>query len=114
MTATTIPQPSGDEPTAAPAIGPPVLILVAGALSVVVSLALVVKGTTLSHVLGYLTGSLLPIFAIGFFRRLDLERRKSPNYRSANLRGSIVPALAIGGVIAAAIHAWSLATYLAS
>ncbi len=106
-------EPSNVEPPEE-TIGPPLTILALGALAAVGSIVLLLVDSTATHVVGYLCGSLIPILAIGLFRRVDLTRRKSPLYQRGSVRDWMIPAVAIVGLLAAALHTWALATRLAS
>jgi hypothetical protein len=95
-------------------VGPPLLLVALGYASVLVSLPLIAADGIPAHVVGYVTGALIPILLIGLVRRVDLGRRRSPYYvpRSA-LRPALV-LLAILAVVAAGLHVWPIATELAS
>lgn len=95
-------------------VGPPLLILGLGFASVFVSLPLILSEGVGAHVLGYGTGGLVPILVIGLVRRIDLERRRSPNYRSIGLLRPAIVTLAVLALVAALLHIWPLATELAS
>ena len=95
-------------------VGPPLLLVALGFASVLVSLPLISADGIPAHVVGYVTGALIPILIIGIVRRVDLDRRRSPYYVA---KGALQPALvvlAIGAVIAAGLHVWPIATELAS
>ena len=66
------------------------------------------------HLLGYGTGSLIPILVIGFVRRVDLDRRQSPFYEANRLMGPAIAVLAVVALVAAGLHVWPIATELAS
>jgi hypothetical protein len=105
-----------DAPTGADAtpVGPPLLLVALGYASVLVSLPLIVADAIPAHVVGYVTGALIPILVIGFVRRVDLGRRRSPYYVP---RAALQPALvilAILAIVAAGLHVWPVATELAS
>lgn len=95
-------------------VGPPLVILALGFASVLVSLPLIVSEGVVPHVLGYVTGGLVPILVIGLVRRIDLDRRRSPDYRSVGFLRPALAALAVLALIAALLHIWPLATELAS
>ncbi len=101
-------------PTAPLRVGPPLLLLGLGYLSVLVSLPLVPLEPDLAHVLGYLTGALIPILLIGLVRRIDLDRRRSPTYLPRRAFGTALVVLAVLAVVAAGLHVWPIATGLAS
>ncbi|MCB0971852.1 MAG: hypothetical protein KDA97_10135 [Acidimicrobiales bacterium] len=90
------------------------LLLGLGYLSVLVSLPLVLMDGIPSHLLGYGTGSLIPILVIGFVRRVDLDRRQSPFYEANRLMGPAIAVLAVVALVAAGLHVWPIATELAS
>src|SRR3954468_1593951 len=70
-------------PTAHDPVGPPMVILGAGfALGAASILLLLAGGGSVLHLVGYLTGSVIPVLLIGVFRRSDLDRRRSPYYAS--------------------------------
>lgn len=95
-------------------LGPPLLLLGLGYLSILVSLPLVVVEGIPSHVLGYCTGALIPLLVIGFVRRVDLQRRRSPYYRPKRILGPAIAVLAGAALVAAGLHVWPIATELAS
>lgn len=107
---------SASAPADAPirTVGPPLLILALGFVSFLVSLALLSADDRASHVIGYLTGAMVPIVVVGLVRRIDLERRRSPYYQVNRLLRPGLVALAVVAVVAAALHVWPLATDLAS
>ena len=95
-------------------VGPPLLILGLAFLLVVASaVLLVVEGTT-SHVVGYLVGSVVPLLLIGFFRRTDLDRRRSPFYVPSRVVRPALAVLAIAALVLAGLHVWPIATDIAS
>lgn len=94
-------------------VGPPLLLVALGFASVLVSLPLIVAEGIPAHVVGYVTGALIPILIIGFVRRVDLDRRRSPYYEPRSILQPALVALAIGAVIAAGLHVWPIATELA-
>lgn len=102
--------PSSAEPTK---VGPPLLLVALGFASVLVSLPLIVVEGIPAHVIGYVTGALIPILVIGFVRRVDLDRRRSPYYEPRSILQPALVALAIGAVVAAGLHMWPIATELA-
>ncbi len=102
---------AGAEPSA---VGPPLLILGLGFLSVLVSLPLIGADGIPSHVIGYATGALIPILVIGLVRRIDLERRRSPRYEAKAMLAPALIVLALAALLAAGLHVWPIATELAS
>ncbi|MEO6988815.1 MAG: hypothetical protein ABI239_09215 [Aquihabitans sp.] len=103
-----------DQTSDVPTVGPPLLILGLGFASVLVSLPLVFASGVVLHILGYVTGGLVPILVIGLARRIDLDRRRSPHYRPVGLLRPALGTLAVLAVAAALLHIWPLATELAS
>lgn len=95
-------------------VGPPLLILGLGFLSWLVSGVLIPIDADAAHVLGYLTGALIPIVITGLARRIDLDRRRSPFYAPKRAFGTGLVVLAALAVVAAGLHVWPLATGLAS
>ncbi len=95
-------------------VGPPILLLGLGFLSVLVSVPLIPVDSNALHVLGYVTGALVPILVIGLVRRSDIERRRSPYYEPVRLFGPALAVLAVVAVLAAGLHVWPVATGLAS
>ncbi|MBX3312766.1 MAG: hypothetical protein KF906_00470 [Actinobacteria bacterium] len=95
-------------------VGPPILLLGLGFASVLVSVPLIPADSNLLHVLGYVTGALVPILVIGLVRRSDIERRRSPFYEPVRLFAPALAVLAVLAVIAAGLHVWPVATGLAS
>jgi hypothetical protein len=94
-------------------VGPPLLLVALGFASVFVSLPLILADGIPAHVVGYVTGALIPILIIGFARRVDLDRRRSPYYEPRSFLQPALVALAIGAVVAAGLHVWPIATELA-
>lgn len=95
-------------------VGPPLLFVALGFASVLVSLPLVSVEGVPAHVVGYVTGALIPILMIGIVRRVDLDRRRSPYYVPRGFLRPALVVLAIAAVLAAGVHVWSIATELAS
>ena len=95
------------------ATGPPLLLVALGYASVLVSLPLIVIDGIPAHVIGYLTGVLVPILVIGIVRRVDLDRRRSPYYVPRSLLQPALVTLAVAAVVAAGLHMWPIATELA-
>ncbi|MCB0976523.1 MAG: hypothetical protein KDB02_03605 [Acidimicrobiales bacterium] len=89
-------------------------ILALGFVSVLVSIPLIPADSGAAHVIGYVAGALVPIVVVGFVRRMDLDRRRSPFYVPQRMFRTAVVALAVLAVIAAGLHVWPLATELAS
>ena len=107
------------KPAAAPKavatpVGPPLLILALGYVSVLGSLPLALADGVAAHLLGYLTGALVPILVIGLVRRIDLDRRRSPYYEAQSLLAPGLVVLAVMALVAAFVHVWPIATELAS
>lgn len=106
--------PKRSHTAAAETVGPPLALLGLGFASVLVSVLLVPVDGISPHLVGYVTGAIVPVFLIGLIRRVDLERRQNPHYvaKATLSRGLLV--LALAGVVAAALHVWPIATELAS
>jgi len=96
------------------AVGPPLLLVALGYASVLVSLPLIGADGIPAHIVGYVTGALIPILIIGFVRRVDLTRRRSPYYVARSAMRPALVILAIAAVVAAGLHVWPIATELAS
>jgi hypothetical protein len=90
------------------------LLVGLGFASVLVSLPLIGAEGIPAHIVGYVTGALIPILMIGIVRRVDLERRRSPYYVAKSLLKPALVTLAVAAVIAAGLHVWPIATELAS
>lgn len=102
-------------PAAAPErVGPPVLLLALGFASVLASLPLISLDGIPIHIVGYVTGALVPIIIIGLVRRTDLDRRRSPHYIARPAFGTALAVLAALSIIAAGLHVWPIATELAT
>lgn len=102
-------------PKAGPAkVGPPLLLVALGYASVLVSLPLIAVDGVPAHVIGYVTGALIPILIIGIVRRVDLDRRRSPYYVPRGLLRPALVTLAAVALVAALLHIWPIATELAS
>ncbi|MCU1371745.1 MAG: hypothetical protein JWO77_2939 [Ilumatobacteraceae bacterium] len=95
-------------------VGPPLLLVALGFASVLVSLPLIAVDGVPAHVIGYVTGALIPILIIGIVRRVDLDRRRSPYYVPQGLLRPALVALAVVALVAALLHIWPIATELAS
>lgn len=95
-------------------VGPPFLILGLGYASLLVSLPLLFLEGIPAHVLGYVTGSLVPILVVGLVRRIDLDRRRSPDYVARAILSPALALLAVAALVAAGLHVWPIATELAS
>lgn len=90
------------------------LLIGLGYLSILISLPLVVFDTIPPHIVGYVTGSLIPILVLGFVRRIDLDRRHRPGYKERGALRPAVAGLAVLAVVAAGLHVWPIATELAA
>ena len=95
-------------------VGPPLLILALGFVSVLISLPLITFDGIPWHIVGYVTGSLIPIVIIGLVRRIDLDRRRSPYYVPVSWLQPALVVLAVAAFVAAGLHVWPVATELAS
>lgn len=108
---TTAPRRAGaDEGT----VGPPLLILALGFASVAVSLPLLSAEGITPHVVGYLTGGLLPILVVGLVRRIDLDRRRNHRYEAKALLSPALVVLLVAAMVMAGLHIWPIATELAT
>ncbi len=96
------------------AVGPPLLLVALGYASVLASLPLIAADGIPAHVVGYVTGALIPILMIGFVRRVDLARRRSPYYLPKSWLQPALVVLAVAAIVAAGLHVWPIATELAS
>lgn len=94
-------------------VGPPLGLLAMALLSLVVSLALVPSDGIALHVIGYVTGALVPILLVGLIRRVDLDRRRSAHYLASPLLQPGQGLVLVGGLVAALLHVWPIATELA-
>ena len=103
-----------DTTTASATVGPPLLLVGLGFASVIASLPLIALDGIPTHILGYLTGALIPILVIGLVRRVDLARRRSPYYVPSNALRPALLVLAVAAIVAALLHVWPIATELAS
>lgn len=99
-------------PGSGSAIGPPVLLLGLAFASVIASLALALQDGSALHAIGYVFGALVPIMLIGFIRRVDLDRRRSPRYEARSYLQPALVVLALLALIAAGLHIWPIATEL--
>ncbi|MCU1496109.1 MAG: hypothetical protein JWM47_62 [Acidimicrobiales bacterium] len=93
-------------------VGPPLLLLALGFVSVLVSLPLISADGIPAHVMGYVTGGLLPILLVGFERRVDLDRRRSAYYEPVGLVPPAVVLILVLALVAAGLHIWPIATEL--
>lgn len=106
-----------DDPVIADAdtTGPPFTVVIVGILSLLVSCGLAFALRTVpSHLIGYATGAVIPVLVIGIARRVDLDRRSDPGYRSNAAFRTGLLVLGVGAVVAAGLHIWPLATEFAS
>jgi hypothetical protein len=95
-------------------VGPPLAIIVLGFVSQAASVVLLTVGSSRSHVIGYLVGTVVPLVLIGFVRRADLDRRRSPFYVANSLVGPALVVMAVAAMVLAGVHVWAIATDLAS
>ncbi|WP_421118734.1 hypothetical protein ACE2AJ_15400 [Aquihabitans daechungensis] len=95
-------------------MGPPLLLVALGYASVLASLPLLTADGIPAHVVGYVAGALIPILLIGFVRRVDLSRRRSPYYVAKPVLQPALVVLAVLAIVAAGLHVWPIATELAS
>ena len=94
--------------------GPPLAFLLLAVVGVLVSLLLLFSGGFGSNVAGYVTGSIIPILAVGVFRHFDLIRRISPFYVPRPVVGRLIPVILVVGLVAVVLHTWAIATEIAS
>lgn len=92
------------------AVGPPVLVVLVGILSLLMGVGLAFANGSTIHLLGYATGAIIPILVIGIARRVDLDRRSDPSYLPIGWFGTVLLVLGVGAVVTAALHIWPLAT----
>lgn len=98
-----------------PSTGPPLLIAAVGFASLLTSATLATLPRSVAiHILGYLTGAIIPILVIGIARRFDLERRRTSAYQPVAWFRHALLGLAVLALVAALVHVWQLATELAS
>lgn len=95
-------------------MGPPLLILALGFASVAVSLPLLPADGIGPHVVGYVTGGLLPILVVGLVRRIDLDRRRNHRYQAKGIVAPALVVLLVLAMITAGLHIWPIATELAT
>ncbi len=107
-------RPAATTPAPATAVGPPLSLVALGFASVLISLPLISVDGIPAHIVGYVTGALIPILIIGVVRRVDLSRRRSPHYVPRPILQPALVVLAIAAVVAAGLHVWPIATELAS
>lgn len=98
---------------AADVVGPPISLLAFALLSLLVSIVLVPSDGIVLHVVGYITGALVPILLVGLLRRVDLDRRRSAHYLASTLVQPGQAIVLVGSLIAALLHVWPIATELA-
>lgn len=94
-------------------VGPPILLLVGALASLLVSFLLVPSNGIPLHVVGYVTGALVPILLVGLIRRVDLGRRRSAHYLASPLVQPGEAVVLVGSLAAALLHMWPIATELA-
>lgn len=107
------PDEAGDAVATVATVHPPLNLLVLGVASVALSAALLPVSGMAPDIVGYLLASLVTISLVGLFHRTDLQRRQSPMYVSRGGLGRWAGAVALLGVVVAALHTWSIATALA-
>jgi hypothetical protein len=112
--ATEQPRPDATSAAEPKTVGPPLGLVVLGFVCVVASLPLVAADGIPGHIVGYVVGALIPILIIGFVRRVDLSRRRSPYYVPRPILPPSLFALAIAAVLVAGLQIWPIATELAS
>ena len=94
-------------------LGPPRGLLLLAVASVASSAALLAFSGLPVHVAGYALASVLTIVLVGMFHRADLVRRQLPFYLPSRAASRCAGALAVLGVLVAALHTWPIATVLA-
>ena len=96
-------------------VGPPLLIVALGFVSVLDQPA-ADRASTASPGTSSATSpaSLIPIVIIGLVRRIDLDRRRSPYYVPSSWLQPALVVLAVAAIVAAGLHVWPVATELAS
>lgn len=105
---------STDDEAEGGATGPPLIILFLAVVCVIVGAGLVPIDDFGIHVMGYVISSIVTILAIGVFRRVDLGRRLSTQYRPRPALRRVVPVVLIASFVVAGLHVWAIATELAS
>jgi hypothetical protein len=83
------------------------------AVAAIASLLLLAGGSVMAHALGYVLGSLVTLGLLVADVRVSAARRNRPGFRGATRLARFGPVVAGLGVLAAAGHAWALATRLA-
>jgi UPF0716 family protein affecting phage T7 exclusion len=94
-------------------VRPPASLLVVAACCVGASAALLALPGLLTHVVGYVLGSVVAIALVGLYRRTDVQRRQHALYLPRASLTRYAGVIAALGVVAAALHTWSIATELA-
>jgi hypothetical protein len=94
-------------------VRPPASLLVLAACCVGSSAILLVLPGLLTHVVGYVLGSVVTIALVGVFRRTDVQRGQQALYLPRASLTRYAGVIAAVGVAAAAVHTWSIATELA-
>ncbi len=102
----------GSDPPEPETVGPPLLLLGTGFLSVLVSVPFVFADGIPAHAFGYVFGSLIPILLVGLVRRADLDRRRSHLYQERSFLRPALAVLAVTALVAAGLHIWPIATEL--
>jgi 4-hydroxybenzoate polyprenyltransferase len=100
--------------SAAVPIGPPVALLIAAAVAAACAYALLALGGTAAHIGGWAAGSLLTIGLVTLYTTVDVRRSESTLYLPRAALGVVRAGILAAGIGAAALHAWSYATHLAS
>ena len=100
--------------TPAATVGPPLLVLGLAFASILASVALLGVDRTRAHVVGYVVGSVVPLLLLGFFRRVDLDRRRNPRYLISRVVRPALVLIAVAALVLAALHVWPIATDMAS
>lgn len=104
---------SDDDISESDVVGPPVILLAAAVASLLISLLLVPSDGIPLHLVGYVTGALVPILLVGLIRRVDLDRRRSAHYLASPVLQPGQAVVLVGGLVAALLHVWPIATELA-
>ena len=92
---------------------PPRRLLVVAAASVVIGAGLLLVDEFALHVVGYVLASFQTIGLLAAYTRIDAGRRLRAGYTPLRHGTRVTSALALAGVVIAAVHVWLIATELA-
>ena len=102
---------AGEEATP---VRPPAGLLWSGLVTCLAGAALLAADDRGPHLVGYVLNSLVTVALVAAFPRVDAHRRRSRYYSPRPALFRVAACLAVVTVAVAGLHAWDIATRLAS